>query len=358
MPPLLMSTVGLTAICQLEISPEDSLAGREAFVDGDAGQLIIDADDRVRKLLKARIRAQKSLDKHFRYYKGKPDATRDGRRLNIFCNINGPEDIPDVLANDGRGIGLFRSEFLLDENGGWPSEEVQFEAYRDVVLSMRGRMVIIRTMDAGSDKKVADVGMMHEINPAMGLRSIRLSLSEPELFKNQLRAIYRASALGRVAIMFPMVSSVEEIRMARELCREVREELSEQKVPFDEDVKIGIMVETPSAVLLADEMAAESDFFSIGTNDLTQFILACDRERPDMGNYYDPRHPAVLKALKMAAEAARAHKIPIGICGELASDTALLSYFLEIGIDTLSVPPAQVLPMREKLAGIQVKPGK
>ncbi len=352
---IMMNTMGLPAICQLEISPDETLSGTMAFVDGDAGQVIIEADDQAQHLLKARIRAQKSIDKHFRYYKGKADETRDGRRMNIFCNISGPEDVAEVLANDGHGIGLFRSEFLLNGNGSWPSEDVQFEAYRDVIEAMKGKMVIIRTIDAGSDKKVADVGMDHEINPAMGLRSIRLSLIEPELFKNQLKAIYRASVYGNVSIMFPMVTDVEEIRRAKGLCREAKEALLAESVPFKEDVKIGIMVETPSAILMADEMAEEVDFFSLGTNDLTQFILACDRERTDMGEYYNPYHPAVLKAVKLAAEAAKRHGIPVGICGEIASDMSLLPYFLEIGIDEISVPPSAVLPLREKLRNIGVK---
>lgn len=256
------------------------------------------------------------------------------------------------MANDGGGIGLFRTEFLLDEQGEWPSEEVQYEAYREAIALMKDKPVIIRTMDAGADKKVADIGLSHERNPAMGLRSIRLSFSEPALFKQQLRAIYRASAYGKAAIMFPMITSVGEIQRARDICKRVREELDREKLPYGKKVPIGIMIETPSAVLLAEDMAREADFFSIGTNDLTQFILACDRERTDMGDYYDPHHPAVMKAIRLTAEAAHRQGISVGICGEISSDTSLLPFFLEVGIDSLSVPPGSVLPMRDALRRI------
>lgn len=349
---IMLNSMNISSLCQLETNPDELLSGQKAYVDGDAGQLILDADPQTKRLLNARIRAQKNLDKKYRLYKGKADKTRDGRELPLLCNINRPEEAADVMANDGGGIGLFRTEFLLDEQGGWPSEDIQYEAYKEAVMLMEDRPVIIRTMDAGADKKVADIGMSHERNPAMGLRSIRLSLSEPELFKQQLRAIYRASAWGCVSIMFPMITSVEEIKRAKAICLTVRQELKEENVPFREDVGIGIMIETPSAVLLADEMASEADFFSIGTNDLTQFILACDRERTDMGDYYDPHHPAVLKAIRLVSEAAHRRGIPVGICGEISSDTSLMPYFLEIGIDTLSVPPCCVLPLREKLRGM------
>lgn len=254
-----------------------------------------------------------------------------------------------MLANDGQGIGLFRSEFLYLAAGGCPSEEDQFQAYKQVALAMKGKRVIVRTLDIGADKQAGRFHLNREENPALGLRAIRICLNHPEVFRTQLRALYRASACGKIAIMFPMIASVWEVKECRRACQRVMDELTAEEIPFNPDTEIGIMIETPAAVFMAPELARLVDFFSVGTNDLTQYTLACDRHRSDLGKFFDPHHPAVLRALKMAADAAHEAGIWIGICGELGADPDLLPTFLAIGIDELSVAPSAVLPLRAAL---------
>ena len=263
-----------------------------------------------------------------------------------YEQLRTPEDVEAVHRNDGRGIGLFRSEFLYLAASDYPTEETQFEAYRAVAEAMEGQRVIIRTLDIGADKQVDYFGLPKEENPALGYRAIRICLDRPEVFRTQLRALSRASAYGKVAIMFPMIASVWEVQECKRVCRAVMDELSAQGIPFNAETELGIMLETPAAVLIAKELAAEVDFFSVGTNDLTQYTLACDRQATDLGRFFDPHHPAVLRALRMAADAAHAAGIWIGICGELAADLELLPDFLSMGIDELSVSPSAVLPLR------------
>lgn len=278
--------------------------------------------------------------------KGQEDVTLDGKKINVYCNIGSPEDVAAVLNNDGQGIGLFRSEFLYLAANDYPTEEEQFQAYKAVASAMGGKRVIIRTLDIGADKQVDYFDMKKEENPALGVRAIRICLNRPEVFKPQLRALYRASAYGKVAIMFPMITSVWEVKECKRACQSVMKELTAEGIPFDPETEIGIMIETPSSVFIAEDLAKYVDFFSVGTNDLTQYTLACDRQANDLGKFYDPHHPAVLRALKMAADAAHNAGIWIGICGELGADLSLLPTFLALGIDELSVTPNAVLPLR------------
>ena len=281
--------------------------------------------------------------------KGQEDVTLDGRKIMLYCNIGSPEDVTAVLSNDGQGIGLFRSEFLYLASDDYPSEEDQFQAYKNVASAMGGKRVVIRTLDIGADKQVDYFHLSKEENPAMGLRAIRICLNRPDVFRTQLRALYRASAFGRIAIMFPMITSVWEVKECRRACKSVMAELTKEGIPFRADTEIGIMIETPSAIFMAEELAKLVDFFSIGTNDLTQYTLACDRQCNDLGKFFDPHHPAVLRAVKQAADAAHKAGIWIGICGELAGDISLLPTFLAIGIDELSVSPSAVLPLRAEI---------
>ncbi len=346
---ILARTMGIPAVCGLGESLKPEHTGRLAYIDGETGQLIIEPDELTLAAIKDKHEKQIETKKLLQSMKGKEDVTLDGRRVSICCNINTPEDVTAVQANDGRGIGLFRSEFLYLAAKDYPTEEEQFQAYRAVAAAMGGKRVIIRTLDIGADKQAAYFRLARETNPAMGVRAIRVCLNRPEVFRTQLRALYRASAYGKVAIMFPMITSVWEIKECRRACESVMQELQEEGIPFNPDTEIGIMIETPASVLIARDLAKHVDFFSVGTNDLTQYTLACDRQCNDLGKFFDPHHPAVLRALKMAADAAHANGIWIGICGELGGDLRLLPTFLAIGIDELSVSPSSVLPLRAEL---------
>ena len=281
--------------------------------------------------------------------KGRENVSKDGRSVRIYCNIGDPGDVPSVLDNDGGGIGLFRSEFLYLGCDGFPGEDVQFEAYKKVLSDMGGREVVIRTLDIGADKQIGYFNLPHEENPAMGNRALRICINRPEIFRTQLRALYRASAFGKLCIMFPMVASVWEVREAKKMCEQVKKELTAEGIAYSDDVQIGIMIETPAAAIMSDRLAKEVDFFSCGTNDLTQYTLACDRQNNDLGRFFNPHHPAVLRLLKMAADNAHKNGIWIGICGELGADLELTETFLSIGIDELSVSPRSVLPLRQKI---------
>ena len=281
--------------------------------------------------------------------KGKENVTKDNQHVRIYCNIGSVEDVHTVLENDGGGIGLFRSEFLYLNCDDYPTEDYQFEAYKKVLSDMDGKEVVIRTLDIGADKQIGYFNLPHEENPAMGNRALRLCLNRPEIFKTQLRALYRASAYGRLSIMFPMVTSVWEVKEAKKMCDIVKKELTAEGKPFSEHVDLGIMIETPAAAIMSDRLAKEVDFFSCGTNDLTQYTLACDRQNNDLGRFFNPHHPAVLRLLKMAADNAHKNGIWIGICGELGADLELTEAFLSIGIDELSVSPRAVLPLRQKV---------
>lgn len=346
---ILARTMGIPAVCGLGEDFNEDFHGKQAYIVGETGQVILEPDEETLLSLKARHAKQEETRELMRSMVGQKDVTLDGKQVNVYCNIGSPEDVASVLANDGQGIGLFRSEFLYLASEDYPTEEEQFRAYKEVAAAMNGKRVIIRTLDIGADKQVDYFHLHKEENPAMGLRAIRICLNRPEVFRTQLRALYRASAYGKIAIMFPMIASVWEVKECRRACQRVMDELTAEGIPFNPDTEIGIMIETPAAVFMAPELARLVDFFSVGTNDLTQYTLACDRQRSDLGKFFDPHHPAVLRALKMAADAAHEAGIWIGICGELGADPDLLPTFLAIGIDELSVAPSAVLPLRAAL---------
>ena len=343
---ILARTMGIPAVCGLGAGFNESYHGKQAYIVGETGQVIFDPDDETLQSLRLRQEQQAQRRELLRSMVGQEDVTLDGRKIKLYCNIGSPEDVDAVLANDGRGIGLFRSEFLYLAAEDYPTEEEQFAAYKQVAAAMKGKRVIVRTLDIGADKQADYFQLNKEENPAMGLRAIRICLNRPQVFRTQLRALYRASAYGKIAIMFPMIASVWEVKECRRACQKVMEELTAEGVPFDPDTEIGIMIETPAAVFIAPELARLVDFFSVGTNDLTQYTLACDRQCNDLGKFFDPHHPAVLRALKMTADAAHEAGIWVGVCGELGADLELLPTFLAMGIDELSVSPTAVLPLR------------
>ena len=346
---ILARTMGIPAIVGVGDRLKAEYAGREAIVDGATGDVIVDpdAETRARMLQKqAELRERQAL---LNQLKGQENVTRDGQRVRVFCNIGNPEDVPLVLENDGGGIGLFRSEFLYLGCDDYPTEDYQFQAYKKALSDMGGREVVIRTLDIGADKQIAYFDLPREENPALGNRALRICLNRPEIFKTQLRALYRASAFGKLCIMFPMVTSVWEVREAKGLCEQVKRELTAEGIPFAPDVQVGIMIETPAAAVISDRLAKEVDFFSCGTNDLTQYTLACDRQNNDLGRFFDPHHPAVLRLLKTVTDNAHKNGIWVGICGELGADLSLTETFLAMGIDELSVSPRSVLPLRQKV---------
>ena len=343
---ILARTMGIPAICGAGEALAEGYNGRVGYIDGETGQLIIDPDAMTQAALKEKYEKQQETKKLLETMKGQEDITLDGKKMLLYCNIGSPEDVAAVLANDGQGIGLFRSEFLYLSASDYPTEDEQFEAYRSVADAMNGKRVVIRTLDIGADKQVDYFDMKEEENPALGVRAIRICLNRPEVFRTQLRALYRASVYGKIAIMFPMITSVWEVKECKRACMSVMKELEAEGIPYDKDTELGIMIETPSSVFVAEELAKLADFFSVGTNDLTQYTLACDRQANDLGKFYDPHHPALLRAIKMAADAAHKAGIWIGICGELGADISMLPTFLAMGIDELSVSPSAVLPVR------------
>ncbi len=343
---ILARTMGIPAICGAGEALAKGYNGRVGYIDGETGQLIIDPDAMTQAALKEKYEKQQETKKLLETMKGQEDITLDGKKMLLYCNIGSPEDVAAVLANDGQGIGLFRSEFLYLSASDYPTEDEQFEAYRSVAAAMNGKRVVIRTLDIGADKQVDYFDMKEEENPALGVRAIRICLNRPEVFRTQLRALYRASVYGKIAIMSPMIASVWEVKECKRACISVMKELEAEGIPYDKDTELGIMIETPSSVFVAEELAKLVDFFSVGTNDLTQYTLACDRQSNDLGKFYDPHHPALLRAIKMAADAAHKAGIWIGICGELGADISMLPTFLAMGIDELSVSPSAVLPVR------------
>lgn len=343
---ILARTLGIPAVCGLGDALGPALDGCTAIMDGAAGTVTLEPDAAALAAFAAVFQRQQTRQTQTEAVRGLPDITPDGRRMNVYCNIGTPDDLSAVEANDGQGIGLFRSEFLYMAADGCPGEEEQFRAYRTVAAAMGGKRVVIRTLDIGADKQLKNLPLPQEENPALGTRGIRICLKRPALFRTQLRALYRASVCGNVAILLPMIASVWEVRECRRICQSVMEELAAEGIPYRRDTPLGIMIETPAAVLTAAELAREADFFSVGTNDLTQYLLACDRQSGQLDKFRDPHHPAVLRAVRLAADAAHAAGIPVGICGDLAADLSLTETFLAIGIDSLSVPPAMVLPLR------------
>ena len=346
---ILARTMNIPAVIGMGEALNPKYDGEMAIIDGFTGTIYVDPDEET--LAKMQEKRAKDLEQKelLNQLKGKENVTKSGQKINVYANIGNVSDLGAVLKNDAGGVGLFRSEFLYLENSTYPTEEQQFAAYKQVVESMAGKKVIIRTLDIGADKQVDYFGLDKEENPALGYRAIRICLTRPEIFKTQLRALYRASAYGQIAIMFPMIISVKEVKQIKVIIEEVKEELREAQIPFREDVELGIMIETPAAVMMSRELAKEVDFFSVGTNDLTQYTLAIDRQNQKLDAFYDPHHPAVLAMIRMAAENAHAEGKWIGICGELGADLELTEEFLSMGLDELSVSPAMVLPLRKKI---------
>lgn len=328
--------------------------GQNAVVDGFTGEIYVEPDKETIQKFSLRQKEDEEHKKLLQNLKGKENVTLDGTKIHVYANIGGVENIGAVLANDAGGIGLFRSEFLYLQNSDFPTEEQQFFAYRKVLESMSGKKVIVRTMDIGADKQADYFGLKKEENPALGMRAIRICLTRPEIFKTQLRALYRASAFGKLGIMFPMITSVNEVQEILKICEKVRNELKNEGIEFSENVELGIMIETPAAAIISDKLAPLVDFFSVGTNDLTQYTLACDRQNPDLEDFVDTHHEAILRLIEMAAENAHKNGAWIGICGELAADTTLTETFLRMGIDELSVSPAFVLKVRDTVRKIRL----
>ena len=325
--------------------PED-INGHMGIVDGYKGILIVDPDEETLAFYKKKQEEDNEKKRLLQELKGKENITLDGKKINLYANIGGVGDVADVLQNDAGGIGLFRSEFLYLGCDDYPSEEQQFQAYKSVAETMAGKKVIIRTLDIGADKQVDYFHLAKEENPAMGYRAIRICLDRPDIFKTQLRALFRASYYGNIGIMYPMIISMDEVRQIKVIVAEVKAELDEQGIPYGE-VEQGVMIETPAAVLISDELAKEVDFFSIGTNDLTQYTLACDRQNAAIEKIADTHHPAVLKAIQMTIENGHKGGAWVGICGELGADTTLTETFLRMGIDELSGSPSFVLSVRD-----------
>ena len=346
---ILARTMNIPAVISLGEELRQEYDGKIAAIDGFTGTLYIDPDEETMKEMqekRARDLEQKAL---LEQLKGKENVTKSGQKINVYANIGNVSDLGAVLKNDAGGIGLFRSECLYLENTDFPTEDQQFAVYKQVAESMAGKKVIIRTLDIGADKQVDYFGLDKEENPALGYRAIRICLTRPEIFKTQLRALYRAAAYGNISIMFPMIISVDEVRKIKEIIAEVKEELRSEGIPFKENVELGVMIETPASVMVSRELAKEVDFFSVGTNDLTQYTLAIDRQNSKLDPFYDPHHPAVLAMIRMAAENAHAEGAWIGICGELGADLELTEEFLKMGLDELSVSPAMVLPLRKRI---------
>jgi len=328
--------------------------GDMAIADGFDGQFIWDPDEETLAVAKQKLEAESEKKALLQKLKGKENITLDGTRINIYANIGSVDNIGAVLLNDAGGIGLFRSEFLYLENNDYPTEEEQFKVYKRALESMATKKVIIRTLDIGADKQADYFKLDKEENPALGLRAIRLCLSRPEIFKVQLRALYRASVYGKLGIMFPMITSVSELEEILAICEQVKKELTADNIEYADSIELGIMIETPAAAIISDKLAAMVDFFSVGTNDLTQYTLACDRQNPHIERFCDPHHEAILRLIEMSAQNAHKHGAWIGICGELAADTTLTETFLRMGIDELSVSPSFVLKVRDAVRKIDL----
>lgn len=343
---ILARTMNIPAL--IGIDYEEEINGKTAVVDGFQGILIVDPDSETLLSYVKKEEEERSKQELLLTLKGKETVTKSGKAIQLYANIGGLSDLQYVLQNDAAGIGLFRSEFLYLEKPDYPTEEEQFQVYKSVAQTMAGKKVIIRTLDIGADKQIDYFDLKKEENPAMGFRAIRICLKRPEIFKTQLRALYRASVYGNIAIMFPMITSVWEIRKIKEIVEEVKEELRKEDIPYHE-MDLGVMIETPAAVMVSEELAKEVQFFSIGTNDLTQYTLAVDRQNGELDDFYDAHHPAVLKMIRMVIENGHKQNIWVGICGELGADLTLTDTFLDMGIDELSVSPSRILPIRKKI---------
>ncbi len=344
---ILARNMDIPALIGVDIEKE--WAGKQGIVDGNKGILIIDPDEATLAEYEEKLEKQKEEKALLAALKGQEDVTLDGKHIKLYANIGGVGDVADVLKNDAKGIGLFRSEFLYLESDDFPTEEQQFEAYRKVAQMMAGKKVIIRTLDIGADKQVEYFNLGKEDNPALGYRAIRICLQQPDIFKTQLRALLRASAYGNIAIMYPMIISENEVMQIKEISRAVKAELKSEGIPFDENIEEGIMIETPAAAIISDKLAKLVDFFSIGTNDLTQYTLAVDRQNAKLESIADTHHEAVLRLIELVCKNAHAAGIWAGICGELGSDLELTERFMKMGVDELSVSSSRVLPVRKKI---------
>lgn len=351
---ILARTLGIPSVVGLGDQLDPIYEGRQVVVDGGTGAVIIDPTDAVFADFVAKREEQLQQRAMLETLKGQENVTKDGKKVRVYCNIGAIEDVDAVKVNDGGGIGLFRSEFLYLNSATYPTEEEQFEAYKAVLTGMGDKEVIIRTCDIGADKQIDYFELPKEENPAMGMRALRISLSRPAFFRTQLRALYRASAYGNLGIMFPMVTSVWEVRETKKLIESVKKELDAEGLPYSDHVEIGVMIETPAAAVISDRLAKEVDFFSCGTNDLTQYTLACDRQNNDLGRFYDPHHLSVVRLLKMVVENAHKNGVWVGICGELGADLEMTETFMAIGVDELSVTPRAVLPLRSKIRSLDV----
>ena len=352
---ILARNLGIATVVNTGTQIHTDLEGKMAVVDGFTGTVYLDPDEATLAAMQEKQKQAQAERERLENVRGKESVTQDGQKVLIYANAGNPADLPRVVASDAEGIGLFRSEFLYLENDDYPTEEQQFEAYKKALTAMEGKRVVIRTMDIGADKKADYFDLDPEENPAMGLRAIRICLTRPELFKTQLRALCRASVYGRLAIMFPMIISVEEVRKAKALLAEVMARLKKEGIPCAEQIETGIMIETPAAALVSDALAEEVDFFSLGTNDLTQYTLAIDRQQTKLDAFFDPHHPAVLRLIELTAKNAHKAGIWVGICGELGADLSLTEAFLRMGIDELSVSATSVLPLRDKVRSLNLK---
>ena len=349
---ILARTIGIPAVVNTGSNIGEEYDGKLVAVDGYTGEVFVDPDEATLERIKAKMEQDAQHKKLLEELKGKKSITGGGQRVHVYANIGGTGDLASVLANDAEGIGLFRSEFIYLESKDYPTEEQQFEKYKLAAEAMAGKRVIIRTLDIGADKQADYFELPQEENPALGYRAIRICLERPELFATQLRAICRASAYGKLAVMFPMIISVEEVRKARKILREVQAELKYAGVSFDPKMEVGIMIETPAAALISAELAKEVDFFSIGTNDLSQYTLAIDRQNQRLEPFFDAHHPAILRLIEMTVQGAHAAGIWCGVCGELGADLSLTKEFVRMGMDELSVSPASILPLRKKIRSL------
>ena len=351
---ILARMLALPSVVNIRDSIDMPFDGKTCIVDGFTGKVIVDPDEETLSLyLKKKAETDAARERRLALI-GQKSVTQDGREVHIYCNVGNSEDVKAALQNDGEGVGLLRSEFLYLESEDYPSEEKQYQEYSRAAKLLEGKLLVIRTMDIGADKQASYFHLPHEENPALGMRSVRICMDRPEILYTQLRAIYRASADGNVAAMVPMIISGAEVRWVRQMAEKVRADLKKEGISFDEKMQIGIMIETPAAALIADELAKEADFFSIGSNDLIQYTLAADRQNQSLEKFVDPHHKAVLRLIRYAAECAHAEGKWIGVCGELARDLSLTEFFAACGIDELSVSPPYVLPLREKLLSVNV----
>lgn len=350
---ILARTMNIPAIIGTNIELSNELEGKMAVVDGFDGVIYIEPDEEVLAKMKQRKKDEIEKQRLLQELHGKENITKDGKKVLVYANIGNIKDLAYVLKNDAGGIGLFRSEFIYLESGTYPTEDEQFQIYKKAAETMAGKRVIIRTLDIGADKQADYFNLDKEENPAMGLRAIRICLTRPDIFKTQLRAIYRASKYGKIAVMYPMITSVEEVRKIKAISVQVKAELDEAKIPYN-DIEEGIMIETPAAVMISDMLAKEVDFFSIGTNDLSQYTMAIDRQNPKLDDFFNPHHEAVLRMIEMVCENAHKENVWVGICGELGADLELTEKFLKMGVDELSVSPSYVLPLRNRIRNLDL----